>query len=973
MGSIPAADLVRSLSTDGSLQASATANQSGKATTTPGNTSKSSDSFASSMAIYTSFMTAIAGAVGLQYVKHHRAIPLGTRTFYTAVERPPYDNRNLTEEDKGSNSALSTLKLELTSAGKILVALCTVRQQGIIRLSELGNAEKDGMGAHPSADIWLAPNGIVARLITMNTTQSTVFAPKQASSGATARQKTESKQRLWKATVMEWMSNVGLPVDHPEDEHWVEVEVSEPFYARLAAEYLRQMDDNQSSSPLKRILWPTKYCFTRTRVDSSEAVDSWCLLTNDDGQPLQFAQTWLETAALRNEKLNHESHNGIQAQNYSRDTSNAKSIEIPPKIESLAPVVHYPDLQNPSLVYPTPPDGTLAPAMSQMNSDVIGNEGQDNRLARTPTGEVPVKKQVSSRKASLNNNSSFDATGVGTGLYDTNDDEDDLFIEMNDKTFGSKGITDADFSFFDDDDEMNDFMSEKPDVDHSKQEDEELIGKEINEVLEEQVESQIPETQHGATALEETGMQITDDTQKSPPSKEDVSQSNDAPLGLKVHEASSLSADFTINAPLSPTDIKQILASKKDTKGSEEHQDTTASKGRKESRYSAIPFKGGLSLDQKYANAGRFFFNQGRDSIEIGNISLGNPSIPTIGFPFSRRLKNRPSFDELHKSGQPNLEQDIESGSSDESSLESGDDDSDEEAYPFRLASLKRKRPLSEAEKSTTSSMEKLSIASQEDTQISKEDTSIFLGNFFSVFTDWSLIGYFSSRQNRISPVVSRKEDLMQLAQLVVDQFCQSSLHHGIEGWESLSELERETTDLLTFLDGNTSLGENERLDLKSYAFLLDSAPNSVETPPARPNPQRREIKGSIVKLVPPHLRLHRGRDHLEVLSASMPFWETFGLEPASGRKDITAYCICPQFAEEDVDAFMTRLEMLYSSCNFGKHTRGDQAENFKNGIGVWEITKDDSYTRRIQILRALCENLGMFPSMVADDTWVIC
>ncbi|KAF5014430.1 hypothetical protein F66182_14593, partial [Fusarium sp. NRRL 66182] len=319
-------------------------------------------------------------------------------------------------------------------------------------------------------DVWLAPNGTVARLITVNTAQSAVFAPKQAKSEDAARQITEAKQRVWKETVLEWLNNVGLPVDHTEDEPWVEVEVSEPFYARLAAEHLRQMDDSQSSSPLKRILWPSRYCFRRTKIVSSSVTERSSQLAYDGEEPLHFAETWLETATSR-----HEESKGGPSN--IRETSRIESIpgtvkfEVPEKIESLARVIHYPDLQNASTVYPTPPDGALAPGINQINSDALGPDGQDLGLSHTPSGETPMKQQENIRKTSSDNPlfEHMNAMEVGTGLYDTNDD-DELFSGMNEKDFGSKGITDADFSFFDDDDdEMNDFLNDKPDTEPAQE------------------------------------------------------------------------------------------------------------------------------------------------------------------------------------------------------------------------------------------------------------------------------------------------------------------------------------------------------------------------------------------------------------------------------------------------------------------------------------------------------------------------
>ncbi|EED23369.1 conserved hypothetical protein [Talaromyces stipitatus ATCC 10500] len=949
-GSISAADLIKSLSGDGVTAAAGTPGQPGRTPGSAVNVPRSGDAYANSMAIYASFITAIAGAISLQLIRRHNAIPLGSRTFYTAVERSFYENPTISDDDVDWIRTLTTLRIELTQVGKIVLALHTIHQDGISRLREPNRTDITPSNIQPNMDVWLAPNGTVARLINVNTAQSAVFAPKQAKSEGVSRQITEAKQRVWKETVLEWLSNLGLPVDHPKDEHWVEVEVSEPFYARLAAEHLRQMDDSQSSSPLKRILWPSRYCFWRTKMASSEKV---CEL-NDGEEPLHFAETWLETATSRHEKPNDNSNVVAISQNGGTSTT---KFEVPEKVESLARVIHYPDLQNASSVYPTPPDGALVPGMNQISADTLEPDCQDIGLSQTP-GETPLKQQENVRKSSGDN----EHMQVGTGLYDTNDDE--LFSGMDDEDFGSKGITDADFSFFDDDDdEMNDFMADKQETEHPKQGTLQPRSEEPDEVPVSQAEVQKDHVPTEDETFEHNETQKAKDAEPSALLEVDIKQPDITYQNTALQEAPSIPLEHTISAPLSPIDIKQMLFSNKDTKRIDGRRDSASSYPvleRKQSRYNAIPFKRGLTLDQKYANAGRFFFTANKDKSEDVNTT---PGIPTIGFPRWRRSGPRDSIDEINISRQQGLEQPMQrtdSASSDESSLDSSDNESEDEASLFRLTSLKRKRPLSEAEKSTTSSMEKLSITSEVEAVVSKEDSSIFLGNFFSVLTDWSLVGYFSAKQSPISPVTSRKDDQMQVAQLMVDQITQSSLSHNIDGWEAVPDLDCQTIGLHTFLDEATSLGENERLGLKSYATLHDSLQSTAETPSARPNPQRREVKGSITKLAPSHLRIHRGRDFLEVLSTSMPFWETFGLEPASGQKDVSAYCICPQFVKEEADAFMTRLGQIYSGCNLGKHVRGDMSQTFENGIGVWNIAKGDgSYARTMQTLRGLCEELG--------------
>ncbi|OKL56226.1 hypothetical protein UA08_08385 [Talaromyces atroroseus] len=933
-GSITAADLIRSLSADGLTPAGGTPGQS----RAPGPGPRSGDTYA----IYASFITAVAGAIGLQLTRRHNAIPLGTRTFFTALERSFYDNPTILNDDACSIPALTTLRIELVQTGKIIAALHTVYQDGISRLGGPDFTKISPANVQPNIDVWLAPNGTVARVITVDTTLSTAFAPKQAKNDVSARQITEAKQRVWKATVLEWMSNIGLPVDSSENEHWIEVEVSEPFYARLAADHLRKMDDGQSSSPLKRILWPSGYCFRRKKVSSSSYSDKLYSITTDSVDPLHFAENWLETATLRHEKPTDRSSKVPEV----IKVSSISKSEVPEKIESLARVVHYPDLQGAGSVYPTPPDGAQVSGINPIGSDTLGTDGQEMALSHiSDSAKQPEHvNEDSSGEAALQPRNELE---VGTGLYDTNDD-DGLFSDMNDRDFATKGITDADFNFFDDD-EMDDFLADDPKTEHPQdiQHPSLADGAEIQFLQEDVKADQVAPKDDRIEQLREphspNKMEIESEL------KVDTQHPTAEPRNPTFKGPSSIILEEVMSTSLSPVDIKKILFSK-DTKPSGDinkiSRPSNSDFEKKQSRYNAISFRQDMSLsDQKYANAGRFFFMANKECDESTNLA---PGIPTIGFPRGRKPGPRTISEEgsadARQSDSVQTVQRSASVSSDETSLDSSDDYSETETSPVRATTLKRKRPLSEAEKSTTSSMERLSITSEAESHVSKEDTSIFLGNFFSVFADWSLVGYFSARQSSTSSISSRKEDQMQVAQLVVDQFTQSSLCHNIDGWESVLDLENEAVNLHTCLEDVTAIGETEKLDLKTYVSLHDIQQAVIETPSTRPNLQRRDIKGSITKLPPAHLRIHRGRDFLEVLPTSMPFWETFGLAPASGQKDISAYCICPQFLGDEADAFLTRLEFLYSSCN----------------LGLWNIANGDgAYVRTMQSLRSLCEGLG--------------
>jgi mediator of RNA polymerase II transcription subunit 13 len=101
----------------------------------------------------------------------------------------------------------------------------------------------------------------------------------------------------------------------------------------------------------------------------------------------------------------------------------------------------------------------------------------------------------------------------------------------------------------------------------------------------------------------------------------------------------------------------------------------------------------------------------------------------------------------------------------------------------------------------------------------------------------------------------------------------------------------------------------------------------------------------------------------MDVLPPAIPFWETFGLQPTNGEKNIVALCIHPHNAAEGASAFLERLGLAYSSCNLGAHTRRGKSKKFDDGLVSWNAvaSEDANYQSVMQILKTLCEGLGSY------------
>ncbi|KAL2829809.1 mediator complex subunit 13 C-terminal-domain-containing protein [Aspergillus cavernicola] len=950
-GSVSSGDLAKSLSSD--LQTTSANSPAASQRIQSGSVPpRRVDNSGGSAAIYSSFISAVTAAFSLQIVRHNNAIPLGPRTLFNTVENSLDESQGVLNDGPTSVSALTSLQIQLTSVGKLTIALQTIAQSGLTRLSQPGEEPFEISHFSPGTDLWLAPNGSIARLVTTPLGGDNSPLLNSASEG-TNNQRARLEQ--WKSKALEWLSYFGLPVDLITEEGWVEVEVWEPFWAKLSGETARLKEEN-SPLPLKRITWPAIYCFRRTKSTLPEASIRMEELSSFDCDPLEFAENWClkEMPKAVDTKAQPASEHQEQQTN-NQGTLSPGPVNLTEGIESLSRASLYPDLQSASLVYPTPPDGTTGigvnPAMSEDSdhgSNLIRNQARQkhNDVRAMIKGRLdPDMTMEFGPSAGL---------AVGSGLYDTNDD-DDLFGDMNERDFGAKGITDEDFSFFDDSNYSHtrhganlDNIRESPDfVDTSKPDALEFP------------EHEAPSPNN--VTIDEICVPQPSPEQIPRPPRDQPTSGDSAPILSPRHDEIQ-----TISPPLSPVEVKKILL----PESSDSAQPATKTT-HVPSYYSPVAFKHNVSSwDKKYGAEGKFSFVGARTSLTKDSYNSSG-GIPTIGLPRRRGTVKTfiyPNAADGHGSLPNETPQDLPS--SPDSSSET-DDESDESGLESYMPStvvvtpLKRKRARSSPVNSPPPSSEKDPVGPKQEINFPRSEDSVFLGNFLSTFSDWSITGFFSMTENQVFPTLSPREVQVQIAQLLVDQVTQSSLDHKLDGKFGISCLDNRAFCLRELLEGTEFLGGFDKLDLNSFVSLQEQnipSPAAPNGPTPRQPPHRKEAgKVSILKLSPPHLRVRRGKDFLETLPPAVSFWETFGLEPVHGPKDIMAYCIHPPVAARAADAFLERLSLLYSSCNLGSHTRGDNSDAFDKGLGGWDVTssKQSSQHRAMQQLKIICEELG--------------
>ena len=90
-------------------------------------------------------------------------------------------------------------------------------------------------------------------------------------------------------------------------------------------------------------------------------------------------------------------------------------------------------------------------------------------------------------------------------------------------------------------------------------------------------------------------------------------------------------------------------------------------------------------------------------------------------------------------------------------------------------------------------------------------------------------------------------------------------------------------------------------------------------------------------KIPPSHVHVHRAEAALEISPVALKFWETFGLGPCSGPKNVIGFCVYPsgEAMADAVDEFMERVGTVYDSCKLGSYVRGNIDDITAGMVGV--------------------------------------
>ncbi|KAF1981556.1 hypothetical protein K402DRAFT_467455 [Aulographum hederae CBS 113979] len=972
--------------------------------------------------IYSYFISAVVSSLSYQLCITKFMVPLNSRTLlFNSSDMNPSPEASQFLDTVDNDWKLLTLDAHLTSMGTLIISsepsvTSTFRQ--------IGDTKPTLTLRQRSTPFLLSPAGIVAKLAEDSSAKSQ---ENHTSSPGPVMVPVSSSFNVpqWQSLVKRWLNSKGTFLR--KDSAWVSVGLVAHANASFYKDSVGTVLNNQP------FLWPTELCFYLDRSASKFRSTMMPPGAEDEGRarldsifrsetgsyidPLIAAHNWMtgeNERAKAVEDRNREAHLAETQEMTETDAVMASASDSLPAYPS-SPLYSrngaYGDLQNMNSVYPTPPDGVL--------TQTAGTSGQD---APTVDSTATAPNVLADGQ---NDGMDIDSSAEHPPLVQQNSNDDsnnDLFEDMDEDVFEGNDITEDDFNFFDEPDDLD--------------EDFDVVDAEFDAQEEAKLDTDTPQDSVSAShdQVPENPGQVLDGAdmklKSSPHVKPAVlvpstpnsvrhgisSQTMDAANEfVPMEPKASPDPQHISKSPVDLTTTKQrLVPSPKRVHFDSNVQEKATPVKRRSSVYDPISFSESLKMvDSKYAADGVFAAN----SVQRVEATAEKPSLP----PQSRRsskAENKASEVPSKLAGTELIKDPKAWLASGRSYHELDGADLAKLAFSPSVDTKPISEPLAFVPPPVTPSTPSISrkrkwdMVDQEEAAVSeafadRPATTTTLGSeayevihhlephlvnsplISSQFLDnayrekrsqsTTITASPAKSPSAQSPSYDPNRDVMEIAQMIVDQFVSGTL-------DILNENECfEVSDILTVCPranhavhdmAKEAFGKTARCEIIRYALIQDSQPNpsQSEKPPTRTLPKKMldsiAVPGHLIfPIAPPHVRIRRSETPWAILPPALSYWEPLGLGPASGLKNVMAYCIFPDNEDlrSSVSIFLAAIGTAYESCRLGSHIHGDNIEDCHNGLVPFPTNNEDDEDSNVFIrLRRTCMHLGHLLSKVA-------
>ncbi|KAK6080623.1 Mediator of RNA polymerase II transcription subunit 13 [Seiridium cupressi] len=887
-------------------------------------------------------ISAVLSTLSSVFCARTGAIPLNSRTVL------------LSQQIQGENGLfvpiLASFRVYLTTTGSLVTLLGLTPVEGLSSLSD--HTFPNFLGI----TVLAAPLGVFAtcHAIADSEHSSSHSALAQSPDTQVSRVRPDRETGHWRSICARLLQARNLPFPISGTQKWLSLQRVRRKPIEQGYDGKRTPMVNTSSSSIS---WPSSLCFCKAFSKLSVAAGQIELPSSNSDtsyDPLANAKSWFTGSAERDELLARKKQE--------REAAAAHQASLNGQTQSgnaLSPIaLHRPSNAGapPGAMYPTPPDGVqnmvgFTPSMDgtmsspghQVNTTIM----VDIDTTMNMPGEVVFHDGWEHSESKRDRGgSSFES--------------ENLFGDLGPDMFGDNDITDADFSFFDEQPGGMDLSLDSVDMSNT------------DSLLD------MAQNLHNVTmpVAAPEPRQAPAPAPSAPPApvfakpelKHARSSLNEQP---RRHTEPNLDRQATTGvkrqaSPFNPDTVFKRIKASFDSRSTAQ-QKSNILWSQPGSIFDKVDFGPSLSMvNRKYQGNGRFSFSLSREQESkpyIFNASNAPPETDylqrhgkgrrvlkdppaNVGELFAR-MTNGQGLASQHASPSKN---DDPASDADEVSLISDQDDSsyesDEPSSPYKAGSV-RKRRMDDDEQSLATSFRELEYL-----DVASPRVSVDLPRFSKSDVDLPLARYFADAEPMVSQVSLSDHDFIIAAQLLTEQACTSTLGVAAERKVNLQSKLSRRRDLLS----TTNFAKQELRSVLPHWFgdineclfkpFLDIQDVPLLGQPTRSQlrpPGAEQLKPSNPFQIPsPRLELRRYESKLSVLPSAVTFWESLGLGPSNGSKDINAVCIYPEAEglSDDMRCFLERMQGTYESLRLGSFSPMSASPDIPGGLLSYESEK---------------------------------
>ena len=382
--------------------------------------------------IYDKFISAIVMSTLSSLARYRQYIPFSSNlclnTKFPSQTQPLHGVQDHAFFEK--HPALIAINVQWTSSETVLISSRPTTPGNWRNLEETSLNEKNSFRVPSENTVKLAPIGLSAMYIEH---ARPIPGNDLYGSSEHLRSSNENVVRDWKFSISRFLSCYGIEL--PVETCWIRAQTYLPLAETLG--------DNLNQNSSYSILWPAHLTFYDMDYYSAAEKDftwAWEYENHEAADPLAEAELWFLGKAGRDEVMKEYRENAKIDANAKVDGSSSDEVSISGfVIDSQRPI----DQQALTGIYPTPPDGYRSHGVGISSSA----EQNDNAAVQISVGSFSEETRPLIDEQQQSPTSPD--VDMALGEYDRLDDDDDLFGDMNTDMFTATGITEADFSFFD--------------------------------------------------------------------------------------------------------------------------------------------------------------------------------------------------------------------------------------------------------------------------------------------------------------------------------------------------------------------------------------------------------------------------------------------------------------------------------------------------------------------------------------------